>query len=165
MIILGLDPGTATTGYAIVEKKGNEKLTCLTFGCIQTPAGLDAALRLGQIRTQLLKILQAYRPSHASVEQLFFTTNAKTAISVAHARGVVLETLASKGICISEYTPLQVKQAVTGYGKADKHQVQKMVQAILCLEQLPKPNDAADALAIAICCAHSLRPDFSLQTV
>jgi len=154
LVILGIDPGTATTGYGII-KKDKHNLVCLDFGCIRTPAGLEAQIRLHQVRTELLRLLKTYRPNHAAIEQLFFTTNAKTAISVAHARGVTLETLAASGVQTSEYTPLQVKQAVTGYGKADKLQVQKMVQAILRLQQIPRPDDAADALATAICCAHS----------
>lgn len=154
MIILGIDPGTATTGYGIIEKEKNE-LAPLRFGCIETPRGLDQAIRLHILRKELLVILEKYTPTLAGVEQLFFAKNIKTALSVAEARGVVLETLHSKGLKILERTPLQVKQAVTGYGSADKIQVQKMVKVLLKLTDIPKPDDAADALAIAICCAHS----------
>lgn len=157
MTILGLDPGTATTGYGIIEKYVNN-LQCVAFGCIQTSAGLEPPARLQRIREQLTNLILSYRPVTAAVEQLFFTKNARTAISVAHARGVMLETLSSSRIHIREYTPLQVKQAITGYGKADKTQVQKMIKAILRLNEIPRPDDAADALAVAICCANSLSP-------
>lgn len=154
VIILGVDPGTAATGYGIIKREGGN-LVCVSFGCIKTPAGIEPAMRLQQVRAKLLNIIKKYKPDIAAVEQLFFTTNAKTAISVAHARGVVLETLVSSGITVSEFTPLQVKQAVTSYGKAEKIQVQKMVKILLNLETIPKPDDAADALAVAICCANT----------
>lgn len=154
MIILGVDPGTATTGYGIIKKERNT-LTQLDFGCIRTTPDQEPSQRLRLLQEGLSTIIHTYKPESAAVEKIFFTTNAKTAISVAQARGVILETLASAGIEIYEYTPLQVKQAVTSYGKADKTQVQKMVKLLLNLEEVPKPDDAADALAIAICCAHS----------
>lgn len=156
MTILGLDPGTATTGYGIIEK-ANNALVCVKFGCIKTHARLNSAERLMLLKTELTDIINYQKPDIAGIEKIFFTTNAKTAISVAQARGVVLETLASSGITIREYTPLQVKQAVTGYGKAEKIQVQKMVKLLLNLNEIPKPDDAADALATAICCAHTWR--------
>lgn len=155
MIILGLDPGTAATGYGILEKLEADKLTCLAFGCIETPAGLEQAARLGQIRKAIARLIEKYEPSLAAVEQLFFTKNIKTALAVAHARGVLLEALHAHHIQIYEYTPLQVKQAVTGYGKAEKLQMQKMVKALLSLPTIPRPDDAADALAVAICAAHT----------
>ncbi|MBI1888770.1 MAG: crossover junction endodeoxyribonuclease RuvC [Candidatus Spechtbacteria bacterium] len=154
MKILGIDPGTATTGYGIVEKKGSE-VTCIHFGCVETPYGVDQAIRLHILRKELLVILEKYTPTLAGVEQLFFVKNMKTALSVAEARGVILETLHSKRVKIIECTPLQVKQAVTGYGKADKIQVQKMVKILLRLTDIPKPDDAADALAVAMYCANN----------
>lgn len=157
MIILGLDPGTATTGYGVIKKDRNE-LICLDFGCIKTLSGLEDATRLKQLRENLIKIFKQHNPDSSAVEQLFFAKNVKTALSVAHARGVTLETLASCGIPVYEYTPIQIKQAVTGYGRAEKIQVQKMVQAILQLKKIPSPDDAADALATAICCAHTYAP-------
>ena len=158
MTILGVDPGTAITGYGIIKKE-RDKLTQLDFGCIKTSPGHETPKRLQLLHEGLETIIQKYKPETAAVEKLFFTTNVKTAISVAQARGVILETLASAGIEIYEYTPLQVKQAVTTYGKADKMQVQKMVMTLLHLEEIPRPDDAADALAIAICCAHTSCPN------
>lgn len=154
MVILGLDPGTATTGYGVIKKE-RDKLFCVSFGCIRTPSGLDMPNRLKKIREELLALVQIHAPRVAAIEQLFFAKNLKTAIAVAHARGIALEGLASAGVLLCEYTPLQVKQAVTGYGRAEKIQVQQMVKLLLNLESAPKPDDAADALAIAICCAHS----------
>lgn len=154
MTILGLDPGTATTGYGIIKKENNA-LFCVKFGCIKTQAGINAAERLKLLGVELTGIIRANKPDIAAIERIFFTTNAKTAIYVAQARGVALETLANSNVTIFEYTPLQVKQAVTGYGKAEKIQVQKMVKLLLHLNEIPKPNDAADALATAICCAHT----------
>jgi crossover junction endodeoxyribonuclease RuvC len=154
MIILGIDPGIAITGYGIIRKE-RDALTCLDFGCIRTPAGLDMAERLKMLSAELKSVIKKHKPQSAAIEKLFFTTNAKTVITVAQARGVALETLASYGVEIYEYTPLQVKQATTSYGKAEKSQVQKMVMLLLGLKDIPKPDDAADALAIAICCANT----------
>lgn len=154
MIILGIDPGTAITGYGIIKKEKGA-LLCIDFGCIYTSSGLELAKRLDIIRRELTSIIKKYKPDHAAIEQLFFAKNAKTALSVAHARGVALEILSTSGIAIYEYTPLQVKQAVTSYGRAEKSQVQKMVKILLNINELPKPDDAADALAIAICCANT----------
>lgn len=154
MVILGLDPGIAITGYGVIRNENN-KLENIEFGCIKTMPGQEEAERLKIIKDELALIIKKHNPDIASIEKIFFTTNAKTVISVAQARGVALETLSSAGITIYEYTPLQVKQAVTSYGKADKSQVQKMVKLLLGLEEIPKPDDAADALAIAICCANS----------
>lgn len=154
MIILGVDPGTATTGYGIIRKE-RDALVDIDFGCIKTPSSLETPERLKYLQQGITGVIKKHRPDAAAIEKLFFTTNAKTAISVAQARGVVLETLASSCIAIHEYTPLQIKQAVTGYGKADKTQVQKMVKVLLGLNEIPKPDDAADALATAICCAHT----------
>lgn len=155
MVILGLDPGIATTGYGII-KKDSAALNYIAFGCIKTPAGLDTPIRLLDIDKNLRAIIKKYKPSYAAIEQLFFAKNAKTALLVAHARGAILTVLAASGVSVAEYTPLQIKQALTGYGRADKIQMQKMVQLILKLSKIPEPDDAADALAVAICCAHSL---------
>lgn len=154
MIILGLDPGTARTGYGVVERQGGN-LACVDFGCIRTPAQMETALRLRLIRKGVINVIYKYKPEIAAIEQLFFTKNIKTAISVAHARGVILEAVASRNLPIREYTPLQVKQATTSYGKAEKSQVQRMVKILLNLTEIPQPDDASDALAVAICCANT----------
>ena len=150
MIYLGIDPGTATTGYGLIEEeKGQIKL--IDYGCIITSPKLTLAVRLAEISEKLTKIIQKYQPFEVAVEELFFTNNAKTAIAVGQARGVILLTAKQNHCVVAEYTPLQVKNAICGYGGADKKQVQKMVQMLLKLEEGPKPDDAADALAIAIC--------------
>lgn len=150
MRTLGIDPGTATTGFGVVDEI-DKKLSLVDFGCIKTPAGMPMPDRLNIISTKLKEIIENYRPENVSVEQLFFCTNAKTAIKVGEARGVILLTASQAGLKISEYTPLQVKMAITGYGKADKKQIQYMVKNILGCKEIPKPDDAADAIAIAIC--------------
>jgi len=153
-IILGIDPGIADTGYGVIrEEKG--KLTCLAYGSIKTSAQLALIYRLEVLHEELDKIIKKYQPESASIEQLFFNKNVKTALIVGQARGVVLLTLRENRLPIIEYTPGQVKQAVCAYGQADKRQVQKMVRLILNLKELPKPDDAADALAIAICALNS----------
>lgn len=156
MRVLGIDPGTATTGYGVVDYlTGTEKL--VQYGTIQTPAGLVMSARLYQIKLELEYLLQKYQPQIVAVEEIFYNRNSKTVISVAQSRGVVLATAAEAGLPVAEYTPLQVKQSVVGYGNADKRQVQLMVQRILRITEIPRPDDAADALAIAICCLHSYR--------
>ncbi len=156
MIVLGIDPGTATTGYGVVEyQAGKERL--LKYGTITTPVAMDMADRLLAINQQLSDLIREVKPNVAAVEQLFFHKNSKTVISVAQGRGVILMTAAQEGIAVSEYTPLQIKQSVVGYGKAEKKQVQVMVQKILAMRELPRPDDAADALAVAICHIHSYR--------
>ncbi len=152
--VLGLDPGTAITGYGIVCSEG-QSLTPVTYGVITTAAGLALPLRLQQLYGQLRELIDTYHPSAAAVEELYFARNARTALAVGHARGVILLALAEAGLAIHSYTPLQVKQAITGYGRADKEQVQQMVRLLLSLEAIPQPDDAADALAVAICDAHS----------
>lgn len=154
MVILGIDPGTAITGYGLVEKQGNH-LKRIAFGAILTTPETATALRLQQISRELQAIIERYRPDVMAVEQLFFNKNVRTALTVGQARGVVLLAGAEAGLDIIEYTPLQVKMAVVGYGRAEKKQVQEMVRVLLCLSEIPKPDDAADALAIAICHAHS----------
>lgn len=154
MIILGIDPGIATTGYGVIKKVGNN-LSCVDFGCVVTPARMETAQRLRLVRKGVMDIIKKYKPEAAAVEQLFFAKNVKTAISVAHARGVIIEVVASENVPLKEYSPLQVKQATTSYGKAEKSQVQKMVKLLLDLTEIPRPDDASDALAIAICCANT----------
>jgi len=153
-IILGIDPGIADTGYGVIWTDGY-KLGCEAYGSIKTGAKLPVADRLEIINEELGALIRQYQPKLMAVEQLFFCNNVKTAIVVGEARGVVLLTAKQHGVGLAEYTPLQVKQAVSAYGKASKLQVQKMVKLLLCLEELPKPDDAADALAIAICAANT----------
>lgn len=154
MIILGIDPGTAIMGYGLIEKQGN-RLKALTYSCWRTPAHTPLAERLLMLYQDIDQFLREYRPDHLAVEELFFNRNTTTALSVGQARGIVLLAGAQQGIPVYEYTPLQVKQAVVGYGKAEKKQVQQMVKGLLGLQEIPKPDDTADALAIAICHAHS----------
>jgi len=152
MIILGIDPGTATTGYGIIDYK-KKKSVCLDYGVIQTSPKLNPGERLKQLNFDLEQIIKKYKPEMAAVESLFFFKNLKTAMPVSQARGVIVFTLAKKNVPMLEFTPQQAKTAVTGYGKATKDQVQKMVKNLLNLDEIPKPDDAADALAIAVCCA------------
>jgi len=160
MIILGIDPGTATTGYGVIENNQG-KLKAVDYGCILTDKKLKMSERLDFLGEELKKIIKKYKPQAMAVEELFFFKNAKTIITVGQARGVILfvgeNTGKKTGLDIFEYTPLQVKQAVVGYGRADKRQVQEMVKAILGLNEIPQPDDAADALAVAICCESSLK--------
>lgn len=156
MVILGIDPGTAITGYGLIEKQGNH-LKQIAYGAILTVAEISTALRLQQISRELQTIIKQYRPDVMAVEQLFFNKNVRTALTVGQARGVVLLAGAEAGLDIMEYTPLQVKMAVVGYGRAEKKQIQEMVRILLCLNEIPKPDDAADALAIAICHANSYK--------
>ena len=155
-IILGIDPGIADTGFGVIEKKIDNSLNCLEYGSIKTKAGIDLADRLVTLNLQLDQIINKYKPQIVAVEQLFFCKNVKTALTVGHARGVVLLTIKQNKIRLVEYTPLQIKQAVSAYGKASKLQVQKMVKIILNLEKIPKPDDAADGLAAAICASNEL---------
>ena len=154
MIILGIDPGTAITGYGLVSHEGNH-LKRITHGVIRTSPELPMATRLSRIYQGLGELMAQYQPEVVAVEELFFNKNVRTALAVGQARGVILLSAATAGLEIAEYTPLQVKQAVVGYGRAEKMQVQEMVRVLLCLSEIPKPDDAADALAIAICHAHS----------
>lgn len=154
MIILGIDPGYAIVGYGVVDYKAN-KFSTVDYGAVQTQAGTPFVDRLDVIYDSLTEIIQKNKPEAMAIEQLFFTTNQKTAIDVGQARGVILLAAKKQGVPIFEYTPLQVKQAVVGYGKAVKHQVMEMTRIMLHLEKVPKPDDTADALAIAICHAHS----------
>ncbi|MCX7772680.1 MAG: crossover junction endodeoxyribonuclease RuvC, partial [Clostridia bacterium] len=154
MIIIGIDPGFAITGYGVLEYIGN-KFRMIDVGVISTEAGLEFSERLLILNNGLQELIQKYHPDAMAVEELFFNTNVKTAIKVGHGRGVALLSAARAGVKVYEYTPLQVKQSVVGYGRAKKEQVQQMVKVLLNLDKIPKPDDAADALAIAICHAHS----------
>lgn len=154
MKILGIDPGTATVGWAVIEEK-NGKLFPFGFGHISTSKKKAEADRLLEIAKDLEVIIKKYKPDEASVENLFFFKNQKTIMQVSQSRGAILLTLAKNKLTIANYTPLQVKQSLTGYGKAEKKQVQFMVKNILGLKTLPKPDDTADAIALAICHIHS----------
>jgi crossover junction endodeoxyribonuclease RuvC len=154
MLVLGIDPGTARTGFGLV-RQDQQKLQMVDFGVITTSPDDPMPLRLGQLHDQLEALLRLHQPDLAAVEQLFFQTNVKSAISVGQARGVALLALAQAGLEVGEYTPNDIKQAVVGYGGADKHQIQEMVRMMLEMEETPKPDDAADALAVAICHIHT----------
>ena len=155
MLVLGIDPGTATTGYGLIRDAEDGSLQVVDYGVIQTPADTFMPERLLELFRQLRQIILLYPPETGAVEKLFFEKNVRTAITVGQARGVALLALAEAGLTIGEYTPLEVKQAVAGYGRADKNQVQQMVKALLGLSDIPHPDDAADALAVAICHLHS----------
>jgi len=157
MLIIGVDPGTATTGYGLVEENEDGSLTAVDYGVITTSPELPMPMRLLELYNQLKQILLLHRPHSGAVEKLFFHRNVTTAISVGQGRGVALLALAEAGIEVGEYTPLEIKQAVAGYGGAEKRQIQQMAQALLSLKSAPSPDDAADALAVAICHAHSAR--------
>ncbi len=153
-IILGLDPGIADTGYGVIKEEGT-KLSCLAYGSIKTKAGDDLIKRLDILHQELDRIIKKYKPHSAAIEQLFFNKNVRTALIVGQARGVALLTLNQNKLAVVDFTPSQVKQAVTAYGRASKKQVQKMVKLILHLQEMPQPDDAADALAVAICALNS----------
>lgn len=154
--MLGIDPGTATTGYGVVEEIGSQ-LKALTSGVIRTRSGQPMATRLQAIHREIKQLAETWQPGEAAVEELFFSKNVRTAMSVGQARGVAMLALADAGLLVAEYTPLAIKQAVTGYGSADKKQMQEMMKMLLGLSELPRPDDAADALAVAICHLHSSR--------
>lgn len=156
MRILGIDPGFAITGYSIIDYIGN-KFKLITSGAVLTHKDESFPMRLLKLNNQLEEIIDTYHPDAMSVEELFFNHNVTTAINVAQARGVILVVGCRKGVATYEYTPLQIKQSVTGYGRADKVQVQKMVKAILNVENLPKLDDTTDSMAAAICHAHSAK--------
>jgi crossover junction endodeoxyribonuclease RuvC len=150
MIILGIDPGFARTGFGVIEEK-NKNLRALDYGCLSTPANLSFEKRLKKICDGMTGLIKKYRPEVCAVEKIYFCKNTKTAIDVGQARGVVVLTATKRNLAIYEFTPLQVKQTITGYGKAEKQQIQKMVKILLNLKKIPKPDDASDALALAIC--------------
>ena len=150
MIILGIDPGVATIGFGLIDAQ-RQKNTLLRYGVISTPPGIPLSSRLLQISEDMEQLIRQFRPDEMAVEELFFSKNITTGISVAHGRGVILLSAEKLGVPVFEYTPMQVKQAVVGYGAADKRQVMLMTQRLLGMKEVPKPDDAADALAIAIC--------------
>ena len=156
MIIMGIDPGFAITGYGIVKYEGN-RFSPLEYGAVLTKASTPFAQRLLELDEGLSAVIEKYKPEAISVEELFFNKNIKTAIMAAHGRGIALAAAARSGAEVYEYTPLQVKQAVVGYGRAEKAQVQQMIKVILNLPGIPKPDDVADALAIAICHGNSCK--------
>lgn len=169
MVILGIDPGTATTGFSVVKcqlksksrgkagkkkkKRGKEKLECKNYGVIKTDPSWPADKRLRKLYLEMLRLIREWRPKALAVENVYFFKNLKTALPVSQAKGVILLAAAQKKVPVYEVTPLQVKTAITGYGRADKKQVQKMVKVLLNLKEIPKPDDAADALGVAICCS------------
>ncbi|KPK92683.1 MAG: crossover junction endodeoxyribonuclease RuvC [Anaerolineae bacterium SM23_ 63] len=156
MLTIGIDPGTATTGYGFVQLTQNGELELVDFGVITTPSDMPMSDRLQQLHSQLSQLLVLHRPSSGAVEKLYFQRNVSTAISVGQARGVTLLALAEAGVQVAEYTPREIKQAIVGYGGAEKKQIQQMVRTLLEMESIPQPDDAADALAIAICHLHSM---------
>ncbi len=153
MIILGVDPGYATIGYGVLDYSGSH-FTVLDYGAVTTPAHTPFPQRLAQVYDGIRELAQRYHPQALSVEKLFFNTNTTTAIDVAQARGVIVLAVQQLGVPVFEYTPLQVKQAVVGYGRAEKLQVMEMTRRMLNLQKMPRPDDAADALAMAVCHAH-----------
>lgn len=156
MRVLGIDPGIAITGYGVVREVQGD-LETLAFGVVRTPSDQPLVQRLQLIYRAVSELAEEWRPTEAAVEELFFSRNVRTAMTVGQARGVALLALANAGLDVAEYTPLAIKQAVTGYGNADKVQMQEMVRLLLRLEEIPRPDDAADALAVAICHLHSAR--------
>lgn len=150
MVILGIDPGVATIGFGIIRAERG-KNTLIQYGVITTPPGIPLSERLVQIFDDMQQLIETFRPDELAVEELFFSKNITTGISVAHGRGVILLAAERLGVPVFEYTPMQVKQSVVGYGKAEKKQVMLMTQRLLGMKEIPRPDDAADALALAIC--------------
>jgi len=157
VIVLGIDPGTARLGYGLVDRQGSQ-LTMLDYGCLETVNDRPLEQRLLLIHEGITELIETHRPEAVGVERLFFNKNTQTAMAVGQARGVVLLTAAQHGLPVLEYGPHEVKLAVTGYGRAPKDQVQRMVQLVLSMTELPRPDDAADALAVAVCTAHAYAP-------
>lgn len=162
MIIMGIDPGTATTGFGFIQNT-QDQYKILDYGCIKTAPNQPLSYRLQQINEDLQSLIKAWKPDAVAIEELFFSKNVKTAIHVAHARGAIMQQLSIHGYQVAEYKPQQVKEAVCGYGKAEKKQIQKMVQMIFSMDHLPTPDDAADALAIAFCHANNLKYQQAIQ--
>lgn len=154
MVIFGIDPGIAIVGYGVLEYKGN-KFRVIDYGAVQTTNGNNFPTRLKIVYDEISLLLDKHKPDALAIEELFFNKNVKTAITIGQARGAQILAAVNKGIEVYEYTPLQVKQGVVGYGRADKRQIQEMVKILLNLDKIPKPDDVADALAVAICHAHS----------
>ena len=157
MVVLGIDPGTATLGWGIIKRTEEVAYKVEAYGCIRTDKSTPFSRRLEEIHKQLGKIIKKYRPDIAAIEQLFFAKNIKTAITVGEARGVAILAAVAANLAVAEYTPLQVKQSLVGYGRAEKKQMQKMLKVLLGLKDIPRPDDAADALAIALCHLNSER--------
>ena len=155
MLVIGIDPGTASTGYGVVRQLSNGQLEVINYGLISTKAGVPMSSRLLSLFSDLNTVLAEYKPDAAAIEKLYFQRNVSTAISVGQARGVAMLAIAQADIDIEEYSPKEIKLAVSGYGGADKRQVQAMVKTLLSMKEEPKPDDAADALAVAICHCHS----------
>ena len=162
MVILGIDPGVATVGFGIISETGGVPAP-KRYGVLTTPAGMRLALRLRQIHIDVSELITTFQPDAIAVEELFFNTNLKTAIAVAHGRAAVILAGEEYGVPMFEYTPLQVKKAVVGYGRASKKQVMDMVRRLLSMQQVPKPDDVADALAVAICHARSANSLMNLK--
>jgi len=159
-VVVGIDPGTAITGYGIIREQENGDLEWVSHGVVKTPSNWDEPQRLLELYHKLNDIFASYKPDCCAVEKLFFQKNVKTAILVGQGRGAALIAAAEAKLSVGEYTPLEIKQAVVGYGNADKKQVQKMVKVLLNLKEIPQPDDAADALAVAICHLHSTRNQY-----
>ncbi len=157
MVVLGIDPGTATLGWGIIKRTEEVAYKVEAYGCIRTDKSTLFSRRLEEIYKQLGKIIKKYRPDIAAIEQLFFAKNMKTAVSVGEARGVAILAAVEANLAVAEYTPLQVKQSLIGYGRAEKKQMQKMLKVLLGLKDIPSPDDAADALAVALCHLNSQR--------
>ena len=155
MVIVGFDPGIATLGYGVIKTEKGSRPEMIDYGIVSTPKDENLAVRLAMLEKGVSQIIEKFKPDEIAVEELFFAKNVKTAIAVAHARGVILLTAVKECGQIFEYTPLQIKQALTGYGRADKRQIQQMVKTFLNLKAVPKPDDAADALAVALCHAQT----------
>ena len=151
MIIVGFDPGIATLGYGVIQTGKGLKPQMIDYGIVSTPKEENLAVRLAMLERGIKQIIEKFKPDEIAVEELFFAKNVKTGIAVAHARGVILLTAIKECGKLFEYTPLQIKQALTGYGRADKNQIQQMVKTMLGLKGIPRPDDAADALAVALC--------------
>ena len=156
MVILGFDPGLATLGFGVIETDGHRH-KMIEYGIISTPPDMPTPIRLRNIFTDVQTVIDKFKPDAIAIEELFFNNNVKTAINVAQARGALLAAASMKTSELYEYTPLQIKQAIVGYGRADKHQIQQMVMYFLNLDKIPKPDDAADGLAAAICHAHTAK--------
>mgnify|MGYP006308343719 CR=1 FL=1 len=162
MLVLGIDPGLAITGYGLVRKDGGG-LQAIAYGVVRTPGKRPLAERLQKLYRELVTLIEKYQPDESAVEKLFFSRNVRTAMQVGQARGVALLALAEAGLEVVEYTPLTIKEATTGFGNADKSQMQNMVKMLLSLDEIPRPDDAADALAVAICHLHSVRLNRALR--
>ncbi|KAF1073276.1 crossover junction endodeoxyribonuclease RuvC [Methanogenium sp. MK-MG] len=156
MIVVGIDPGIARVGYGVLERTARYP-TPLAYGCIETKSSLSQSQRLREIYESISQVLDDYSPACVAIEQLFFSRNTTSAMQVSEARGVLLLAAVQRDIAIAEYTPNQIKQAVTGSGRADKHQVQEMMRRLLRLQEIPRPDDAADGLAVALCHIHTMR--------